>query len=198
MNVVDLMRLQDERGAPARAVATRTSTRCSRRDKPVIFAYHGYPWLIHRLTYRRTNHANIHVRGYMEEGTTTTPFDMTVLNQLDRFDLAIDVIDRVPRLRGTSGARARGAEEQADRAPASTSGPTARTCPRSATGSGRRGRAEPCGASSRRSDAQPDGWCVDGVAPPCSRSTLLGRDFSPELAGMNASIRAKGDNGAWR
>jgi xylulose-5-phosphate/fructose-6-phosphate phosphoketolase len=66
------------------------------RDKPVIFAYHRYPWLIHRLTYRRTNHDNFHVRGYKEEGTTTTPSDMTVLNQLDRFDLALDVIDRVP------------------------------------------------------------------------------------------------------
>ena len=66
----------------------------------MIFAYHGYPWLIHRLTYRRTNHANFHVRGYKEEGTTTTPFDMAVLNQIDRFNLAIDVIDRVPRPAG--------------------------------------------------------------------------------------------------
>ena len=74
------------------------------RDKPVIFAYHGYPWLIHRLTYRRHNHDNFHVRGYKEEGTTTTPFDMTVLNQLDRFDLALDVIDRVPGLRDRGGA----------------------------------------------------------------------------------------------
>jgi xylulose-5-phosphate/fructose-6-phosphate phosphoketolase len=65
-------------------------------DKPVIFAYHGYLWLIHRLTYRRTNHSNIHVRGYKEEGTTTTPFDMVMLNDLDRFHLVIDVIDRVP------------------------------------------------------------------------------------------------------
>jgi xylulose-5-phosphate/fructose-6-phosphate phosphoketolase len=67
------------------------------RDKPVIFAYHAYPWLIHRLTYRRTNHANIHVRGYKEEGTITTPFDMTVLNDLDRFHLAMDAIDRLPQ-----------------------------------------------------------------------------------------------------
>jgi len=68
-------------------------------DRPVVFAYHGYPWLIHRLTYRRTNHDNIHVRGYIEEGTTTTPFDMVMLNNLDRFHLVMDVIDRVPGLR---------------------------------------------------------------------------------------------------
>jgi len=68
------------------------------RDKPIIFAYHGYPWLIHRLTYRRTNHGNLHVRGYKEEGTTTTPFDMAVLNDIDRFHLVADVIDRVPKL----------------------------------------------------------------------------------------------------
>src|SRR5690606_24113834 len=68
------------------------------RDKPVIFAYHGYPSLIHRLTYRRTNHDNMHVRGYQEEGTTTTPFDMVMLNNLDRFHLVMDVIDRVPGL----------------------------------------------------------------------------------------------------
>ena len=66
------------------------------KDKPIIFAFHGYPWLIHRLTYRRTNHENIHVRGYKEEGTVTTPFDMTVLNDLDRFHLVMDTIDRLP------------------------------------------------------------------------------------------------------
>jgi len=67
-------------------------------DKPVIFAFHGYPWLIHRLTYKRTNHDNFHVRGYKEEGTTTTPFDMTVLNDLDRFHLVMDIAERVPAL----------------------------------------------------------------------------------------------------
>ena len=69
-------------------------------DKPVIFAFHGYPWLIHRLTYRRTNHENIHVRGYKEEGTITTPFDMTVLNDMDRFHLVIDAINRLPQCGG--------------------------------------------------------------------------------------------------
>ncbi|MFY9634821.1 MAG: phosphoketolase family protein [Cellulosimicrobium cellulans] len=102
VNVVDLMRLQDDTENP-HGLSGRDFDALFTTDKPVIFAYHGYPWLIHRLTYRRTNHGNIHVRGYKEEGTTTTPFDMCVLNQLDRFNLAIDVIDRVPRLKDVSG-----------------------------------------------------------------------------------------------
>ncbi len=97
VNVVDVMRLQDEREHP-HGLSNREFDGIFTRDKPVIFAYHGYPWLIHRLTYRRTNHPNIHVRGYKEEGTTTTPFDMVMLNDLDRFHLVIDVIDRVPGL----------------------------------------------------------------------------------------------------
>ncbi|MBE4720077.1 phosphoketolase [Pseudarthrobacter sp. AB1] len=101
VNVVDLMRLQDDTEHP-HGLSGRDFDALFTADKPVIFAYHGYPWLIHRLTYRRTNHGNIHVRGYKEEGTTTTPFDMCVLNQLDRFNLAIDVIDRVPRLKDVS------------------------------------------------------------------------------------------------
>jgi xylulose-5-phosphate/fructose-6-phosphate phosphoketolase len=102
VNVVDLMRLQDEREHP-HGLSNADFDSLFTRDRPVIFAYHGYPWLIHRLTYRRTNHTNFHVRGYKEEGTTTTPFDMAVVNQIDRFDLAMDVIDRVTRLQGSSG-----------------------------------------------------------------------------------------------
>jgi xylulose-5-phosphate/fructose-6-phosphate phosphoketolase len=97
VNVVDLMRLQPEsehpHGLPDSEFDALFTT-----DRPVVFAYHGYPWLIHRLTYRRRNHDNIHVRGYKEEGTTTTPFDMVMLNDLDRFHLVTDVIDRVPKL----------------------------------------------------------------------------------------------------
>ncbi len=97
VNVVDLMRLQPDtehpHGLPDREFDALFTT-----SRPVVFAYHGYPWLIHRLTYRRTNHANLHVRGYKEEGTTTTPFDMVMLNDLDRFHLVTDVIDRVPGL----------------------------------------------------------------------------------------------------
>jgi xylulose-5-phosphate/fructose-6-phosphate phosphoketolase len=102
VNVVDLMRLQHEHEHP-HGLSDADFDSLFTRDKPVIFAYHGYPWLIHRLTYKRTNHDNFHVRGYIEEGTTTTPFDMTVMNQLDRFNLAIDVLDRVPRLQDASG-----------------------------------------------------------------------------------------------
>jgi xylulose-5-phosphate/fructose-6-phosphate phosphoketolase len=98
VNVVDLMRLQDE-GEHPHGLSDAAFDSLFTVDKPVIFAYHGYPWLIHRLTYRRANHENFHVRGYVEEGTTTTPFDICVMNRIDRFNLAISAIDRIPRLR---------------------------------------------------------------------------------------------------
>jgi len=102
VNVVDLMRLQPEsehpHGLPDHEFDSLFTT-----GRPVVFAYHGYPWLIHRLTYRRTNHDNLHVRGYKEEGTTTTPFDTVMLNDLDRYHLVMDVIDRVPGLAGRAG-----------------------------------------------------------------------------------------------
>jgi xylulose-5-phosphate/fructose-6-phosphate phosphoketolase len=97
VNIVDLMTIEPSTEHP-HGLSDPEFDSIFTTDKPVIFAYHGYPWLIHRLTYRRTNHDNFHVRGYKEEGTTTTPFDMTVLNDLDRFHLAGDVVDRVPRL----------------------------------------------------------------------------------------------------
>jgi xylulose-5-phosphate/fructose-6-phosphate phosphoketolase len=96
VNVVDLMRLQPQTEHP-HGLSDRDFDELFTKDKPVIFAFHAYPWLIHRLTYRRTNHDNIHVRGYKEEGTITTPFDMTVLNELDRFHLVMDTIDRLPQ-----------------------------------------------------------------------------------------------------
>jgi xylulose-5-phosphate/fructose-6-phosphate phosphoketolase len=97
INVVDIMRLQPDSEHP-HGLSDHEFDSLFTTDKPVIFAYHGYPWLIHRLTYRRANHAQLHVRGFKERGTTTTPFDMVMLNDLDRFHLVLDVIDRVPGL----------------------------------------------------------------------------------------------------
>jgi xylulose-5-phosphate/fructose-6-phosphate phosphoketolase len=111
VNVVDLMRLQPASEHP-HGLSDVEFDALFTVDKPVIFAYHGYPWLIHRLTYRRNGHGNLHVRGYKEEGTTTTPFDMVMLNDLDRFHLVIDVIDRVP---GLGGRAARLRQDMVDR-----------------------------------------------------------------------------------
>jgi xylulose-5-phosphate/fructose-6-phosphate phosphoketolase len=102
VNVVDLMKLQDQREHP-HGLSDADFDALFTRDKPVVFAFHGYPTMIHRLTYRRANHRNIHVRGYKEEGTTTTPFDMCVLNDIDRFHLAGDVVDRLPSLGARAG-----------------------------------------------------------------------------------------------
>lgn len=101
VNVIDLMKLQHHREHPSGLSDSDFDTLFT-TDKPIIFAYHGYPWLIHRLTYRRTNHRNLHVRGFKEEGSTTTPFDMVVVNDLDRFRLMADVIDRVPHICATA------------------------------------------------------------------------------------------------
>jgi len=102
VNVVDLMRLQPAAEHP-HGMSDAEFDAVFTTDRPIVFAFHGYPWLIHRLTYRRTNHANLHVRGYKEEGTTTTPFDMVMLNDIDRFHLVMDVIDRVPGLASRAG-----------------------------------------------------------------------------------------------
>lgn len=101
VNVVDLMALQPKTEHP-HGLSDKDFDSIFTTDRPIIFAYHGYPWLIHRLTYRRTNHSNLHVRGYKEEGSTTTPFDMCVLNDIDRFHLAMDVIERTPKLEHAS------------------------------------------------------------------------------------------------
>ena len=96
VNVVDLMKLQPQTEHP-HGLSDMDFDELFTKNKPVIFVFHAYPWLIHRLTYRRKNHDNIHVRGYKEEGTITTPFDMTVMNELDRFQLVMDTIDRLPQ-----------------------------------------------------------------------------------------------------
>ncbi len=119
VNVVDLMRLVDDRQHP-HGLTDPAFDALFTTDRPIVFAYHGYPWLIHRLTYRRRNHGNLHVRGYIEEGTTTTPFDMVMRNDLDRYHLVMDVIDRVPGLADRAGTVRQAMVEARDRARAYT------------------------------------------------------------------------------
>ena len=117
VNVVDLMKLQPQSEHP-HGLSDNDFDALFTKDKPVIFAFHGYPWLIHRLTYRRHNHDDLHVRGYKEEGTITTPFDMAVLNDMDRFHLVMDTINRLPQIGGACGSSSPAAAGQARRAQA--------------------------------------------------------------------------------
>ena len=135
VNVVDLMALQPQSEHP-HGLPDEDFDQLFPVGMPVIFAFHGYPWVIHRLTYRRHNHDNIHVRGYKEEGTTTTPFDMCVLNNIDRFQLALDAITRVPRLAAQVDAAGSGTQKQFS-ATSCMWPKTAKTCPRFTTGAGR-------------------------------------------------------------
>jgi hypothetical protein len=136
VNVVDLMRPQPPSEHP-HGMNDYDFDSLFTRDKPVIFVFHGYPWLIHRLTYRRHNHGNLHVRGYKEEGTITTPFDMTVLNDMDRFHLAMDAVNRLPQ----TGARVPISSSSSRTNWSSTSDISAnmaKTFPKCASGSGQR------------------------------------------------------------
>ncbi len=119
VSVVDLMRMEPDTVHP-HGLSDAEFDSLFTRDRPVLFAYHGYPALIHRLTYRRHNHANLHVRGYNEEGTTTTPFDMVMLNDLDRFHLVMDVIDRVPGLASHAARLRQDMEDERERCRAYT------------------------------------------------------------------------------
>src|SRR5262245_26679359 len=121
INIVNLMKLQSPSEHP-HGLPDGEFDALFTKDKPIIFAFHGYPWLIHRLTYRRTNHKNLHVHGYKEEGTTTTPFDMLVLNDMDRFHLVEAVIDQLPQLGARAGLFLSGGRGKADRAQALHSG----------------------------------------------------------------------------
>ena len=189
VNVVDLMRLQPEsehpHGLPDAEFDALFTT-----SQPVIFAYHGYPWLIHRLTYRRTNHHNLHVRGYKEEGTTTTPFDMVMLNDLDRFHLVMDVIDRVPHLGETAAGAAPADGGRAPAPPRTTRASTATTRRTCATGPG---PAECASSSPTPGRAASSCRCSTPTTPSCggASSTLRGRSWSRRrCAGPRRAARA--------
>ena len=116
INVIDLFKLQPDTEHP-HGLTDRDFNSLFTTDKPIIFNFHGYPWLIHRLTYRRTNHANMHVRGYKEKGNINTPLELAINNQIDRFSLAIDVIDRTPKLQTDRWSRQGEISRHADRVP---------------------------------------------------------------------------------
>ena len=135
--MVDLYRLQPDTEHP-HGLSDRDFDSLFTKDKPVIFNFHGYPWLIHKFTYRRTNHANIHVRGYKEKGNINTPLELAIRNQVDRFNLAIDVIDRVPKLQGPGAQLKEWLKGQIIESINYAYTEGIRTNPRSGTGSGRR------------------------------------------------------------
>ena len=135
VNVVDLHEARARHRAARTGLSDTDFDSLFTKDKPIIFAFHGYPWLIHRLTYRRTTNRNLHVRGYKEEGTITTAFDMTVMNDMDRFHLVMDAIDRLPQT-GTKGAYLKQELATSSSSTSATSTNTARTCPKSTTGNG--------------------------------------------------------------
>ena len=135
VNVVDLFRLQPDTEHP-HGLRDRDFDSLFTRDKPIIFNFHAYASLIHKFTYRRTNHDNIHVRGYKEKGNINTPLELAIENQIDRFNLAIDVIDRVPRLQPAGATSKNGSRSRSSTA-STTPTPTASTNPKFATGNGR-------------------------------------------------------------
>ncbi len=160
INVVDLFKLQPETEHP-HGFSDRDFDSLFTADKPIIFNFHGYPWLIHRLAYRRTNHANLHVRGYKEKGNINTPLELAINNEIDRFSLAIDVIDRVPRLQWPAPMPRRSSATSRSPAAAMPTS-TASTCRKSSAGAGRtkvRGqgwaRCPPDRASGELGTAQP-------------------------------------------
>ena len=194
VNVVDLMRLQPSSEHP-HGLTDADFDALFTTDKPVVFAFHGYPSLIHQLTYRRTNHHNIHVRGYKEEGTTTTPFDMVMLNDLDRFHLVMDVVDRVPSLGVAVAERAGRDGGPPARGPRLHPRRRARTCRRCATGSGpysceRSGEPRRAGAGGQRRvvAASSCGWSTTADA-------VVGRADLPAVDRRAAAGRPGGGAG---
>ena len=188
VNVVDLMRLQDAAEHP-HGLTSRDFDGIFTADKPIIFAYHGYPSLIHRLAYRRTNQEGLHVRGYKEEGTTTTPFDMAMLNGIDRYQLAIDAIDRVPGW--PSGIRCCASRCRTGASgPTTTPGPTARTRRRSAAG--------PSARNSRRSRPEP-AWERGSLGPGAGEGVQpAGGQVDPALGPCGPGVARRRGGGARR
>ena len=189
VNVVDLMKLQPNTEHP-HGLSDKDFDSLFTTDKPIIFAFHGYPWLIHRLTYRRNNHHGIHVRGYKEEGTITTAFDMTVLNDLDRFHLAQDVVDRVAASNGSKGrvSQTNAAGQQIRSNTKFTSISMARTCPKFAIGNGASRKVTGHSHVERGWNEHRTGW---GPVENASRSLRLAPSFERGLSGQKRHKRRR-------